>query len=157
MVEYQPENAPLAPPRSLTAERLRLANCAEYHVPGLTAREASFTFDRAFISKLYGGNTQSMFPKISRTKVRDGIDNLAFLNPQYNPFAPRNVGHSGLFFVLNPEWRGEMTKRLFVRLDQSSWRHVGTYKFIPSRPLSVTEFRTLSSAVCIISDDKLDN
>ena len=50
-----------------------------------------------------------------------------------------------------------MTKRLFVRLDQSSWRHVGTYKFIPSRPLSVTEFRTLSSAVCIISDDKLDN
>lgn len=88
-----------------------------------------------------------MFPKISTSKVKDGVDNLAFLNLQFNPLAPRAAGAPGLFFVLNPAWRGEMRKRLFVRLAQLSWLYVGTYEFPPSKPLSVAEFRTLGSTV----------
>lgn len=89
-----------------------------------------------------------MFPKIDGVKLaKHGFDDIGFLNLDYNPHAPQHPGAPGLFFAANPEWRGQMIKRVFVRMNTSKWLYVGRYKFIRSEPLTPKEFTDLGPKV----------
>ncbi|KAI0092875.1 hypothetical protein BDY19DRAFT_903609 [Irpex rosettiformis] len=123
--------------------RLDVVGRGAYDIHNVQPVDLRTTVTRALMSHLYGGGQQTMFPNPSAHKLKRGFDNMAFINLHWNPYAPRRPGASGLFFVMNPPWTGEMTKRLFVQLGQSKWLYMGLYKFIPARPLDVAEFRQL--------------
>ncbi|KAI0337356.1 hypothetical protein BDW22DRAFT_1364250 [Trametopsis cervina] len=145
-VEMQPEpeigrgDIPFASLR----DRLATAQCVAYTVEGITAPQLTATVTRRLMSQLYGGNEQRMFPMIAPGRVKDGIQNLGFINLDCNPYAPRRPGDAGLFFVLNPLWAVAITKRLFIQLGTARWLYLGLYDFIPAQPLTVAEFHQLS-------------
>lgn len=127
--------------------RLDAVGRARYDIQDIGPADLRATVTRALMGHLYGGGQQTMFPNPSSHKLKNGFDNLGFINRKLNPYAPTRPGHTGLFFVLNPLWTGHMTKRLFVQLGKSRWLYLGLYQFIPVQPLSVDEFQQLDPAV----------
>ena len=104
---------------------------------------AEFGFSRAYISHLYGGNPQDVFPPPSRDKVEwHGLDDWAFLSLEWNPHAPTRPGCSGLYFTMDSaatcDERAtlEQVKRTFVRLGPNRWIYLGQYAFTPGVSLT---------------------
>ena len=127
--------------------RLDVGGRNAHVIQGIERADIQATVTRALMGHLYGGGQQNMFPVPSPQKLKTGFDNMAYINLKWNPYAPRRPGTTGLFFVMNPLWTVEMTKRLFVQLGQSKWLYMGLYRFMPARPLSVEEFRQLKLEV----------
>ncbi|TFK85872.1 hypothetical protein K466DRAFT_493914, partial [Polyporus arcularius HHB13444] len=101
---------------------------------------------RYYISNLYGGSTQTTFPKISDYRVAwHGLADWAFLTLEFNPHAPTRPGHSGLFFSPRKAWDGwhgtQRPLRTFVRLAESKWVYMGQYKFEPGISLTSDEWK----------------
>ncbi|KAI0689654.1 hypothetical protein BC835DRAFT_232831 [Cytidiella melzeri] len=127
--------------------RLDIGGRDRHHIQGISSADLNFTVSRALMSHLYGGSPQSTFPKPSHSKLRDGVDDLAFINHNLNPYAPRRPGATGLLFVINPEWTGRMTKQLFICVKPTQWLYLGLYKFVPATPLTAVEFGQLHTKV----------
>ncbi|RDX48530.1 hypothetical protein OH76DRAFT_660464 [Lentinus brumalis] len=92
----------------------------------LPKKISEYGFSRYYISNLYGGSTQTTFPKISDYRVAwHGLADWAFLTLEFNPHAPTRPGHSGLFFSPRKAWDGwhgtQRPLRTFVRLAESKW------------------------------------
>ena len=113
------------------------------HPVPLPKHIAEFGFSRAYISHLYGGNPQDVFPPPSREKVEwHGLDDWAFLSLEWNPHAPTRPGFSGLYFTMDgaatcdERETLEHVKRTFVRLGPNRWIYLGQYTFTPGVSLT---------------------
>ncbi|KAI0689090.1 hypothetical protein BC835DRAFT_1511374 [Cytidiella melzeri] len=128
--------------------RLDIGGRERYDIQGISdVVPKSSHVTRQLMSKLYGGSPQGMFPTIHCSKLKDGVDNLGFINRDLNPYAPVLRGETGLFFFLNPQWIGQVPKRLFIRQTSSQWLYFGLYKFITAMPLTAAEFRLLEPKI----------
>jgi hypothetical protein len=151
--DVEDDHAPSGTGLSLESihSRLDVVGREEFDIRGIQPADLHFTVSRALMGLLYGGGQQVMFPKPSPATRRDGVDNLGFIQRNFNPYAPARPGAPGMFFFMNPLWAGEFTKRLFVHVGTSKWLYVGLYRFIPSQPLSVAEFMQLKPEVDILA------
>ncbi|KZT23207.1 hypothetical protein NEOLEDRAFT_1136835 [Neolentinus lepideus HHB14362 ss-1] len=143
------EDTPRLSKDSVSA-RLALINYA-VHIIELDESIRNTTVSRHFMTNYYGGNTQSTFPDIARSRSdQHGLTDFMYVNLNLNPYAPKVPGDSGLWF--NPgvagdniEWPGIW--RVFVRLASSKWLYVGQYKMIPAPPLTIDEWKSQSEAM----------
>ena len=121
----------------------------KYPIP-LSKELAEFKFKRAYISHLYGGNTQATFPEPSVEKVEwHGLNDWIFLSLDFNPHAPTRPEHSGLFF--SEEGRATETQhtieRTFVLVESGNWVYMGQYKMEPGISLSTDLWKRQKPAV----------
>ncbi len=112
---------------------------------------AEFPFRRDYISSLYGGNTQDLYPKIGKEHLEwHGLEDWAFLSLAYNPHVPTRPGYSGLSF--GGGWRrGERVERVFVGIGPCKWVYMGQYKVKIGKPLTTTAFKAQKPIVSLSS------
>ncbi|KAM5530167.1 hypothetical protein V8D89_016169 [Ganoderma adspersum] len=113
------------------------------HPVPLPKHIAEFGFSRAYISHLYGGNPQDVFPPPHKDKVAwHGLNDWAFLSLELNPHAPTRPGFSGLYFTMDRAAACDeretlrQVKRTFVRLAPNRWIYLGQYTFTPGVSLT---------------------
>ncbi|KAH7884645.1 hypothetical protein F5I97DRAFT_1483038 [Phlebopus sp. FC_14] len=105
------------------------------------------TTTREFTSRVWGGNTLSIFPKIGK-EFTHGLDDFMYLNTLFNPHAPRWPGAPGLLFTLRDDgddW--PRIQRVIICLRPGVWQYVGQYKMTSTPPLTADEWRAQSSKI----------
>ncbi|KIJ66701.1 hypothetical protein HYDPIDRAFT_26129 [Hydnomerulius pinastri MD-312] len=99
------------------------------------------TTTREFTSRIWGGNTQALFPTIGK-EFTHGLDDFMYTNLLFNPHAPRWPGAPGLLFRFRddgPDWPDKI-QRVIVRLRTNSWQYMGQYKMLRAPPLTPEEW-----------------
>lgn len=115
------------------------------------------TTNRRIMSRIWGGNTRSRFPKINKGFTH-GLDDFMYANLLYDPHAPRRPGSPGLIFQFKDEgqeWPKIM--RLIIRLRGNVWQYMGQYKLTAAPPLTPVEWRAQSIKVKLtlpVRDDR---
>ncbi|TFY58421.1 hypothetical protein EVG20_g8158 [Dentipellis fragilis] len=97
---------------------------------------------RVYMSAMYGGNSIETFPPIGEEMLaKYGFNDFCYITLEYNPSAPTEPGHPGLWFNSSPNEQEHPTPyRTFVRLRATQWLYVGQYQFIQSPYLSQAEW-----------------
>ncbi|KAA1477489.1 hypothetical protein DENSPDRAFT_755659, partial [Dentipellis sp. KUC8613] len=97
---------------------------------------------RAYMSATYGGNSIETFPPIGGEMLeKHGLNDFCYITLEYNPSAPTEPGHPGLWFNSSPHEQEHPTPyRTFVRLRVNEWLYVGQYQFLQSPCLSQAEW-----------------
>lgn len=109
------------------------------------------TVSRQFMSAVYGGSAQSLFPKIGKKKLeKHGYDNFFYLRLQTHPHGPHQPGHPGLWFLQEVgNWVNKEELRTFVCIAPNKWLYVGQYLLTAVQPLSQEEWIVQKDSVCI--------
>ncbi|KAI0751854.1 hypothetical protein C8Q80DRAFT_1119490 [Daedaleopsis nitida] len=119
-----------------------------YPIP-VSREVAEYGFARAYISSVYGGNTQATCPHPSKKMLaRHGLDDWMFLTLDFNPHAPTKPGCSGLFFCwgrAEDDWHNVM--RTFVRTKASRWVYMGQYQMKPGKSLTTDTWKQQKEVV----------
>ncbi|KDR74295.1 hypothetical protein GALMADRAFT_575368 [Galerina marginata CBS 339.88] len=113
---------------------------------------------RDFMSSVYGGSMQATFPKIRKELVaKHGMNDFAYLNPDYQPEAPEVPGAPGLFFGTEAGPDRDGTHRVLTRIGSNSWQYMGMYVIKSCPSLSKEEWadqlekvrKTWAKQICV--------
>ncbi|KAJ7695230.1 hypothetical protein B0H16DRAFT_861019 [Mycena metata] len=105
------------------------------------------TFERAWLSKHYGGAPQGGSPSIDRKQFKHDMV-FQFFDYDFNPHLPKNPGDPGLTFYgvgEADEW-GPDPEDIFVRLKPKHWFYIGMYRMFVSKLLTAEEWTQQSTA-----------
>ncbi|KAH9483251.1 hypothetical protein JR316_0005355 [Psilocybe cubensis] len=129
-------------------DRLKDIGLDPYEVT-LESEIRDVSVSRQFLSSVYGGGPQDVFPLIGAAKLaQHGIKNFMYVNVESHSHAPQFVGNPGLFFVTEqpPEIFDDLYYT-FVRLSSAEWLYVGIYCLMPSPSLSKEEWKSMTEKV----------
>ncbi|KAG7092142.1 hypothetical protein E1B28_008515 [Marasmius oreades] len=144
-------------PPSTTYTLLKDIPIYEVTLKGASVVDTRFPVSRAFLSNVFGGNTQRVFPTLSKKNLRKmedegfALDQWACMTSALNPFLPTLPGVHGLFFALR-ELHDDLSPieywklgvcRVFSFLDQSKWLYVGHYEFSYGKTLTPDDWKNL--------------
>lgn len=107
---------------------------------------------RAYLTSVYGGSSQAMFPKISAANVeKHGMAHWGYMHLDYQPMAPQLPGAPGLVYSTAP---GDLDYHIeseghyiFTRMSASEWQYMGKYRMDTCEPLSKEEWISLGPTV----------
>ncbi|KAF5390996.1 hypothetical protein D9757_003981 [Collybiopsis confluens] len=102
-------------------------------------------FSRRFISSVFGGGLQDVFPRIGGSHLaRHGRTNWMFLNNcTYQPNAPNGPGKPGLFYdslPFSPDDQDDTIQHFFFCLGPNEWLYAGDYQMFVAESLTQTEW-----------------
>lgn len=109
------------------------------------------TVTRAWMTDHYGGSRQSGRPSINTKKFTHGIDDIYYMTYEFNPNAPKIPGANGLAFGCWGETQVIKRQRVIMRTRAPRWTYMGSYRSVPSNPLTEEEWCAQSPSVRSIS------
>ncbi|KAJ2920944.1 hypothetical protein H1R20_g16151, partial [Candolleomyces eurysporus] len=139
----------------LTNRRYQAADISTRPFP-ITASRATLNekVSRRFMSTVYGGSSQDVFPAISPRKLEDhGLNDWMYPPLDYHPMAPRNPGEPGFYFSVDNGSRAledGQVKRVFTRVTKSPralWLYQGQYEVHLSESITKEEWQRQSLIV----------
>ncbi|KIK96152.1 hypothetical protein PAXRUDRAFT_32568 [Paxillus rubicundulus Ve08.2h10] len=123
--------------------RLVLISHETYDV-GLDINPRDATTTRGFISRNWGGNTQSTFPRIGEESLaQHGLDGFMYLNLLFSPHALP----PGFFFASSVAGAWPTVQRVAARLKTNTWLYVGQYQCMPARTFTTDEWKAQAPKV----------
>ncbi|EIW83873.1 hypothetical protein CONPUDRAFT_142401 [Coniophora puteana RWD-64-598 SS2] len=111
------------------------------HPVDLDTATLDTTATREFLSRTFGGDAFSTFPRIAPAWLaKHGMNDFAYPNLTHNPHAPWRPGAPGLFFALTRISERERTLRIIVGLRPKAWQYIGQYVLVLVPQLSKEEW-----------------
>ncbi|KAH6873712.1 hypothetical protein BKA70DRAFT_281964 [Coprinopsis sp. MPI-PUGE-AT-0042] len=111
---------------------------------------------RVFMSKTWGGSSQSTLPNISKKRFQHGLDDFMYPGPDCQPGAPEVPGAPGLWLDVEDRegtwWRehyGDKPMRVITRVADkpARWQYQGQYRVRLAETLTAEEWRQQKAKV----------
>ncbi|KAH6884368.1 hypothetical protein BKA70DRAFT_140367 [Coprinopsis sp. MPI-PUGE-AT-0042] len=111
---------------------------------------------RVFMSKTWGGSSQSTLPNISKKRFQHGLDDFMYPGPDCQPGTPEVPGAPGLWLDVEDRegtwWReyyGDKPMRVITRVADkpARWQYQGQYRVRLAETLTAEEWRQQKAKV----------